>query len=200
MRVKVHMKEKFLKLQNRPSFSSEDAKKCGVSTRMLTYYVNKGTLRRLAHGLYSFSTYIPKDEFIKWEDLAIAASNIPDGVICLISALNYYELTDEMMNEFWIAVPNANSKSNFPMSRIVRMRNTTLGVKEITLAGMKVKIFDIERTIIDSFKLLDFETAMKALKLYLSGKKTKVDLKKLNRYIKELRASKVKNYVLAVTA
>ncbi len=193
------MKEKLLKLQNRPSFSTEDAKKCGVSVRMLTYYVKKGILRHLAHGLYSFSSYVPKDENLKWEDLALATKNITGGVICLVSALNYYELTDDMMNEFWIAVPNDSSKINFPMCRIVRMRNLTVGVNEISLAGMTVKIFDIERTIVDAFRLLDFELAMKALKIYLSGSKGRPDLKKLGVYIKKLRASKVRNFIMAIT-
>ena len=44
------------------------------------------------------------------------------------------------------------------------MRNIDIGVNTIKMAGFKVKIFDKERTIIDSFRLLDFETAMKALK------------------------------------
>jgi predicted transcriptional regulator of viral defense system len=167
---------------------------------MLAYYVKKGILRHIAHGLYSFSNYIPNDKNLKWEELAVAANNIPSGVICLISALNYYELTDEMMNEYWIAVPNDSSKVNFPMCRIVRMRNLSLGINEINLADMKVKIFSIERTIIDAFRILDFETAMKALKIYLSGAKGRPDLKKLNFYIKTLRASKVREYIMAVTA
>ena len=68
------------------------------------------------------------------------------------------------------------------------------------MAGLKVKIFDKERTIIDSFRLLDFETAMKALKKYLQGRKEKPNINKLNRSIRELRASKVQEYITALIA
>lgn len=174
-------------LRNKSSFTTEEAKQNGLSSRMLNYYVEKGEIERLGHGVYRFSNYIGKDENLMWEELAVAAQRVSEGVICLISALNYYGLTDERMKEHWIAVPNSHGHCKFPMTRIVRMRNMSLGVKTKKIADINVKIFDVERTIIDSFRLLDFETAMKALKLYLSGKLGKPDIKKLNTYSKELR-------------
>ena len=186
------------KLAQKPFFTTKEAEKCGVSARMLSYYVKSGQLKRISRGVYRSTKYDTKDENLMWEGLAVAASNIKGGVICLISALNYYELTDEIMREFWIAVDNDNSKAKFPMSRIIRMRNMDLGIQEVEMAGMKVKIFDMERTLIDSFRLLDFETAMKAMKLYLEGEKGKPDFEKLDRYINKLRASKVKEYIKAL--
>ena len=141
------------KLEERPFFTTEEAERHGISRRMLSYYVKTGEFERISKGVYCSTKYQTKDENLKWEDLAIAASNINNGVICLLSALVYYELTDEMMREFWIAVDNDNSKASFPMCHFVRMRDTKLGVKEIEIANIKVKIFDVERTIIDSFKI-----------------------------------------------
>ncbi len=77
----------------------------------------------------------------------------------------------------------------------VRMRNMTLGVEEIELSGMRVLIFDIERTIVDSFRLLDYETAVKALKLYIQGTKGRPNLDKLITYARELRVSKLQDYI-----
>ncbi|MDB2426173.1 type IV toxin-antitoxin system AbiEi family antitoxin domain-containing protein [bacterium] len=188
----------FKKLEEKPFFTSKEAQENGVSLRMLNYYVKNGELERIAQGVYSSSKYQPKGENLNWEDLAVAVSNIKGGVICLVSALVYYNLTDDLMTEFWIAVKNSNSKAKFPMCHITRMRNMDLGVKHIKLANMKVKIFDVERTIVDSFRLLDFETAMKALKLYIKGQNGKPNMKKLNNYITELRASKVREYVMAL--
>lgn len=186
------------KLAIRPFFTAQDAKKLGISGRMLSHYVKTGKIVRIAHGIYQGSMYEPPSEGLPWEDLAIAVSGVKGGVVCLISALVYYELTDERMTEFWIAVPNSRSKAHFPMSRIVRMRNMDLGVTTVEMAGIKVKIFDIERTIVDSFRLLDNETALKALKIYLTSPKTKVDLDKMDRYITKLRASKVRDYLTAL--
>ncbi|MCO4755307.1 MAG: type IV toxin-antitoxin system AbiEi family antitoxin domain-containing protein [Bacteriovoracaceae bacterium] len=193
-----YMNENLEKLKELPSFTTEEAVKLGISKRMLSYYVKKGELERIARGVYCSTSYQSKSPDFDWEDLAIAATNIRGGVICLTSALAYYELTDEIMRKLWIAVDTSNSKAKFPMTKIVRMRNMNLGVQEIELAGMKVKIFDIERTIIDSFRFLNFETAMKALKSYMKGGKGRPDLNKMNRYIKELRTSKVKDYIRAL--
>ena len=193
------MNKNIEELRKLPFFTMEEAKKQGFSRRMLSYYVQTGELERIARGVYCSTRYESSVDDFRWEDLAVAASNVSGGVICLISALVYYGLTDEIMREFWIAVDSDNSKAKFPMSNIVRMRNMKLGVNTVEMAGMKVKIFDVERTIIDSFRLLSFEAAMKALKLYMQGTTGKPDLNKMSRYIKELRASKVRNYIMALT-
>ena len=182
-------------LKNKPYFTAKDAEELGLSKRMLHYYFKKGELKRLARGVYRHESYLPSDQHFQWEDLAVAAQNIKDGVICLISALSYYDLTDAMMREFWIATSQPNSKAKFPMTKIVRMRNLTLGVDEIEIAGAKVKIFDPERTIVDSFRLLDRETAIKALRAYLQKQK-KPNINKLTKYAKELGVD-IEKYLLS---
>ncbi len=174
-------------LRTKSSFTTEEARAHGLSSRMLSYYVSRGQIERLSRGVYRFSDYMSKDGNLMWEELAVAAQRISGGIICLISALNYYGLTDERMKEHWIAVPHSHPHAHFLMTRIVRMRNMSLGVQKKRIAEIEVKIFDPERTIIDTFRLLDFETGMKALKLYLQGKCGKPNLKKLNMYSKELR-------------
>jgi predicted transcriptional regulator of viral defense system len=193
-----YMKVSASELITKSSFTTEEAKLSGLSPRMLSYYVEKGEIERIAKGVYRFSDYMAKDENIQWEELAVAAQRISNGVICLVSALNFYELTDEMMKEHWVAVPHSNPHTHFPMTRVVRMRNMTLGIQKKKIANIDVKIFDVERTIVDSFRLLDFETAMKALKLYLSGKCGKPNIKKLVQYSKELRAD-IKKYIAPLT-
>lgn len=186
-----------IELRNKSSFTTAEAKRLGLSVRMLSYYVEKGEVERLGRGVYRYSDYIGKDENLMWEELAVAAQRIPGGVICLISALIYYDLTDEKMKEHWIAVPHNQSHAHFQMTRIVRMRNISLGLRTKKIADINVKIFDVERTIIDSFRLLDFETAMKALKSYLAGKCGKPDIKKLNSYSRKLRGG-VDKYLAAL--
>ena len=63
----------------------------------------------------------------------------------------------------------------------------------------EVKIFDRERTIVDSFRYLSDEIAIKALQSYLkpSGEK-KADLPKLSRYAKALRIN-INKYIVALT-
>ncbi len=172
--------------EHKPFFTTKEAEAIGLSRRMLSYYVKNGTLKRIGKGIYQSSNY-KDDQDIKWSGLLMSAKASGNGVICLLSALIYYELSDEFLNEYWIAIPHNHSKINVKNTRVFRMRNMELGVTEIKISGEKVKIFDIERTIIDSFRLLDIETAMRALKTYMSGSKGKPNIKKLNKYSKELR-------------
>lgn len=184
------------KLRQKPFFTTQEAKLLGISSRMLSYYVNKEELERISRGVYRFTEYQPSNEQLQWEGLAVAASNIKEGVICLLSALSYYELTDEFVNEFWIAIPNRRTRVQFPMTRIVRLRNMTLGVESRKIAGMSVKIFNVERTIVESFRLLDIETAVVALKNYMSGSQGKPNIKKLLSYGKALRID-ISRYIVS---
>lgn len=165
---------------------------------MLAYFCAKDQIERVSRGIYKINDLDFGPEF-EWEDLAIAALSIPHGVICLISALCYYGLTDEIMREFWIAVPHATTSPSREKAHIVRMRNIIFGQTTIKIGGRKIKIFDRERTIVDAFRYLDKETALKALQAYLkTGKDQKIDIDKLLRYAKKFRVD-LTPYILAFT-
>ena len=121
------------------------------------------------------------------------------GVVCLISALAIYDLTEEIPRKHWIAIPHGTSVKASRKQKIVRYRNMELGKTEMNLEGTIVPIFDRERTIIDAFRLLSRETAIKALKAAIvqSGKnQTRSD--QAGTYAKKLRFN-ITPYLLSVT-
>jgi predicted transcriptional regulator of viral defense system len=180
-----------------PLFTAADAEKQDVPRHVLAYLVKRGTLERIYPGAYRFSQYEPEVEF-QWENLALVAFSIPDGVICLISALCYYDLTDQIMREVWIAVPHASYPPKRPNTRIIRMRNIKLGKIEITLGEYNVHIFDRERCVVDAFRYLSKEIAIKAIQRYFQSTKHKPDPKKLGAYAKTLRVN-ITQYILSYT-
>ncbi len=183
----------------RPSFTAAEAKKQGVSTAQLGYYVKTGKIRRLGRGVYQGTDYQSSPENFMWEDLIDAVSSVPGGVLCLISALTIYEITDEIPRQHWIAVSHSTSIKRGASIKIVRFRNMDLGKTTVDLGGIRISIFDRERTIIDSFRLLSQETAIKALKMALSSKsKVRLDLRKLQTYAKKLKVN-ISPYLLSVT-
>ena len=182
---------------NVPLFTAADAEKQDVPRHALAYLVKRGTLERIYPGAYRFSQYEPEVEF-QWENLALVAVSIPDGVICLISALCYYDLTDQIMREVWIAVPHASYPPRRPNTRIIRMRNIKLGKIEITLGEYNVHIFDRERCVVDAFRYLSKEIAIKAIQRYFQSTKHKPDPKKLGAYAKTLRVN-ITPYILSYT-
>ncbi len=180
-----------------PLFTSAEAEKQGIPSHALAYLVKKGTLERIYPGAYRFSKYEPEVEF-QWENLALVAVSIPDGIICLISALCYYGLTDQIMREVWITVPHESYPPKRPNTRIIRMRNVKLGQIKIALGEYNVHIFDRERCVVDAFRYLSKEIAIKAIQRYFQSTKYKPDPKKLGSYAKALRVN-ITPYILSYT-
>jgi predicted transcriptional regulator of viral defense system len=189
--------DKLEALLMKPFFTLEDAKNQGVPRHVVIYWSKRGILERLYPGVYRSTSYEPKVEF-GWENLSLIAASIPEGIICLISALCYYDLTDQIMREAWIAIPHKQRVPRRPNARIVRMRNTQLGREEITMGEYSVYIFNRERTIVDAFRYLSKEIALKALKQYFSTMNKKPDFKLLVEYAKILRVN-IAPYILSYT-
>lgn len=187
------------RLLKKPVFKASEARSIGIPSRMLAYFCQKDVIERVGRGVYKVveaSSGVDLD----FEELVLTVSSIPRGVVCLISALCYYKLTDQIMREYWIAVPNSDKSPKRPHARIVRMRNMTLGLTTVKMGKYKVKIFDRERTIIDAFRYLSDEVAIKALRAYLKPSSgPKADLPKLSRCAKALRIN-INKYIMALTA
>ncbi|MEZ5315629.1 MAG: hypothetical protein R3E91_05430 [Chlamydiales bacterium] len=130
---------------------------------MLSHFCKKEIIERISRGVIGIQANM--DIEFQWEDLARVALSVPRGVICLISALCYYDLTDPIMREFWIAVPDASKSPQRPKTRIIRMCNIELGQTEIQIGDYSLKIFDRERTVVDAFRYLSQEIAIKALQI-----------------------------------
>lgn len=186
-------------LLTHPSFTADEAKKLGVSSAHIAYYIRRGRIKRLSRGIYQGADYQGLPENFLWEDLIEAVNSVPGGIICLISALAIHAITDEIPREHWIAIPHSTSICRGEEIRIVRLRNMLLGRTEIDLCGVQIPIFDRERTIIDTFRLLSRETAIKSLKMALSKKgDERLDLRKLQSYAKKLKFN-ITPYLITAT-
>lgn len=185
-------------LLKKPSFTSKEARALGISSSSLAHYVRTGQLKRIGRGLYQGIEY-KGSSHTRWGDLAEAVHSIPSGVACLISALVIYDLTEELPRQHWIAIRHGTTAKNTRQIKIVRFRNLELGKTEVEIEGISIPIFDKERTIVDAFRLLSRETAIKALKAAVAKRgKNRLDLAKLEVYAKKLRFD-ITPYLLSVT-
>ena len=176
------------KLLKNSLVSSKDFRENRHPPGLLRYYEKKGTLKRVGRGLYINVQNPPYIEF-KWEDLVFAVLSIPNGVITGISALDIYDLTDEIPREHWIAVPHGTSLGSRPIVRIIHTRNYNIGLSSIKIGDVAVPIYELERVLIDAFKLTDRETAIKALKEAFKSRKRRMDINKLVDYSRKLRTN-----------
>src|SRR5712692_5019402 len=78
-----------------------EAVKAGIHRRTLYAMRNAGIIEQLSRGLYRLADAPPLGN----PDLVTVAIKIPQGVICLISALAYHELTTQIPPQVYVAVP-----------------------------------------------------------------------------------------------
>lgn len=186
--------QRLLPLLPSPSFTNAQAEALGVSRRMLSHYAKVGDLTRRGAGVYcAANEHLSVD--IQWEDLVRTLSQIPTGVVCLVTALRLWDLTDEHSSEFWVAIPSTQWPPRMKNLRAIRMRNTEMGRTTLKLDDWEIPIFDPERCVVDAFRYLSIETALKSLKR-LAGRE--LDFRKLSSYAKTLRVN-VDPYVMAVS-
>lgn len=182
----------------KPYFTSGEARELGVHPAVLSHYVKTGYLKRVHRGVYQRADYENPSAF-RWEDLIEAVYSVKGGAICLISALAVYDLTEEITRQHWIAIRHGTSAKRSKSLKIVHFRNLELGKTEMVLEGVTVPIFDRERTIIDAFRLLSRETAIKALKAAIAQTgENRLDLVKLQMYAKRLRFN-IDPYLMSLT-
>lgn len=169
----------------------------GIPRHALAYFEKLRLIERLAKGIYRDPNYEGEAE-ITLEELALTAYTTPNAVICLISALDFYSLTDQIPREHWLAIPHSQKVPVRNRIRAVRMRNTQFGRKVVQIGEYELAIFDRERCIVDAFRYLSPEIAIKALQTYLQAKDHKPDLLKLQEYAKKLRVN-LTPYILSLT-
>jgi predicted transcriptional regulator of viral defense system len=114
--------------------------------------------------------------------LAEAAKKVPKGVICLLSALNFHNLTTEIPFEVWMTI---DVKAWMPKSdaiplRIVRFSKEALtaGIEEHIVEGVKVRIYNPAKTVADCFKFrnkIGLDTALESLRECWRQKRCTID-------------------------
>lgn len=146
---------------------SRDLEAQGVSRKHLSQLVERGLVDRVARGVY-----VAYDaEYTESHSFAEAAKRVPNGVICLLSALRYHELTTQLPREVWIGIGSkawAPRESGLTL-RVFRYSAATLalGVEHHIIEGVDVAIFDPAKTVVDCFKYrskVGFDVALEALR------------------------------------
>jgi predicted transcriptional regulator of viral defense system len=137
--------------------------------------VDDGDVIRVGRGLYQ----LPDSEVDTSLTLAEASKRVPKGIICMISALAYYGLTDQMPRKVWIAIgaKDWQPSIDYPPLRIVRFRSPYLnyGIETHWISGVAVPIYSIPKALADAFrnpKLIDRAVAIECMRNAVKERKT----------------------------
>jgi predicted transcriptional regulator of viral defense system len=126
--------------------------KAGVAATTVARMEQKGQIIRLARGLYQ----LPDASLDVNHSLAEAAKLVPKGVVCLVSALAFHELTDTIPPRVWMAIGPKDRRPRVlrPPLQFVRFSDKLFraGVDVHRIEGVPVRITNPARTIVDLFR------------------------------------------------
>ena len=155
-----------------------DVEADGCSRNYLYQMHRAGDLRRLSPGLYT----LPDAPVTEYSLLAEAAKRVPQGVVCLISALAYYGLSTQIPHELWLAVPKGSRRPRiaYPPLNLTYVSGPaySFGVREYGMGGVAVRIYSPAKTVADCFKFrnkVGLDVALEALREVWRSRKASVD-------------------------
>ena len=168
--------------RNKGILRTSEAKALGIPETILSRMLEDGLLKREARGLYRLA-----DVMLREPDLLQVSKLVPKSVVCLISALDFHNLTTQIPKKVYIALPQEVKapRIDYPPLDIVYLSKGpySAGIEEHEIDDVTVRVYDKEKTIADCFKFrnkIGLDIAIEALKDYLSL--GEINLDKLSNY------------------
>jgi predicted transcriptional regulator of viral defense system len=166
--------------------------RASVHPRIFYTLYKKGVLEQISRGVYRL-TELPA---ISMPDLVTAALLSPKGIICLISALSYHEITTQIPHKVSVALEEGTRtpRIDFPPVQVYRFNKNAYhaGIEVHKIDSIDVKIYSPEKTLADCFKFrekIGMDVVLEALKLYRTKKRFKVD--DIMKYARICRVEKI---------
>jgi predicted transcriptional regulator of viral defense system len=147
--------------------SAAQAGKAGIHSQQLTRLIREGVLERVSRGQYRLvSAQISENH-----GLVIASVAVPDGVICLLSALSFHRIGTQVPAEVWVALPRGHREpavTNPPL-RIVHVTGAAFetGIERHRAENVTLRVYSVAKTIADLFKhrnRIGIDVAIEALR------------------------------------
>ena len=157
------------------AFRLGDARSRGVHPETVYRLVRRGQLERVGRGLYRAAEAMVTEH----HGLVLATMVVPNGVVCLLSALSFHGLTTQLPFEVWMALDRRAAAPRDPAVRVRIMRFSgaalELGIEAHELEGARVRIYSAAKTVIDCFRyrnLVGMDVAVEALRDCLEQRKS----------------------------
>jgi predicted transcriptional regulator of viral defense system len=156
-----------------------EALRLGVNRKTLYAMRDEGVLELVTRGLYRLASFDP----LAHPDLVTVASRVPHGVLCLISALSFHEVTTQVPHTIDVALERGTRKPrlDYPPTRFFWFSGPAFheGIETHELDGVRVRIYDPEKTVVDCFRYrnqLGMDVVLEALRLWRERRRKKLDV------------------------
>lgn len=163
---------KFLK-NNYGYISTSELLELNIYKSQIKFYINKGIIERVSHGLY-MDTGLLRDEYY------ILQNNYPSAIFSYNTALHILDLTNKTPAIIDITVPrNKKVRGNYNVHR-VSDNYYEIGIIDVTSPfGNPIKVYNAERCICDMLKSekdFDLELQNRILDYYFNSKNKNIEL------------------------
>ena len=155
-----------------------EAIRLGMSRYMLYRLRDRGIIERVSRGIYRIADLPPLGD----PDLVTVALRVPNGVVCLISALAFHGLTTQVPHEVSIAIPRDSRppRLDYPPVKVYRFGGAAHaeGVEEHRISEVPVRIYSPEKTLVDIFKFrnrMGMDVVQEALRSYRASRRPDFD-------------------------
>tara|TARA_B100000315_G_C14369918_1_gene492496 strand:+ start:188 stop:790 length:603 start_codon:yes stop_codon:yes gene_type:complete len=169
-----------------------DILKAGFHPDLLISLEKEDKVDKIARGLYHLTHY----NLGPYPDLVSASFQAPRGVICLLSALAFHEATNEIPKQVDLAIAQKThaNRIKYPPVKFYRFAPEAwaAGIKEYNFEGYKIRVYNLAKTIADSFKFrnkIGMNIAREALKVAVTEKNIKP--KEIMQHAKICRVDKI---------
>ena len=180
---------------------TSDALKVGVQARDLASFVSKGILEKVSRGLYKLADSPAVSDI----DLATVAARIPNGIISLVSALVFHELSTQIPRQVHVALKAGSEKPRlaYPPTKFFWFSGKAYsdGIETHTVDGIPINVYSIEKSLADCFKFrnkIGIDVAVEALRAWAPKNRKKWD--KLLHFAKICRVEKIVRQYLEAMA
>jgi predicted transcriptional regulator of viral defense system len=180
--------------ENKGIMRAAEALDAGIASKTLYSMRDQGVIIRLSRGLYKLADAPPLGN----PDLITISLRVPGAVFCLITALDFHNLTEQIPRFIYFALPQGarRPQMDYPPSQIIwpTKKIYQAGIQEVVLDNTPVKIYDPEKTITDCFKYRNkfgLDVAIDALKNYIDQPNNKKDFNALMAYAKLNRVERI---------
>jgi predicted transcriptional regulator of viral defense system len=155
-----------------------DAISAGISRKTLYAMFEDGVVERLSRGVYRLAS-LPS---LEAPDLVAVATRVPDGVICLISALAFHELTTQIPRAVDIAIARGAEapRIDYPPVHVYWFSGKafTEGIETPKVDDLQLHVYGPEKTIADVFKYrskLGLDVALEALRAWQQKRTSNIE-------------------------
>ncbi len=178
MRHDTHTQRVLDLVSQRGMLRPSDLDDIGAPRIVLTRMTANGLLEKAGRGIYR----LPGNPGSEHESLVTIATKVPQAVFCLLTALQFHELTTQLPREVWISMPRGSHtpRIGYPPVKMVQFSGKAYseGIEVARRDQVKLRVYSVAKTIADCFKhrnKIGLDVALEALKDARAKKKASAD-------------------------